>query len=316
MGLFGGDVRDEIADRIAKRDFDKAVKLLRREVDREPSNLSLKIQLGDTYALAGSSREAVAIFDQLASELAEGGFVAKAIALLKKIQRIQPGRHEIEDRLADLVRQRDAESQFRSALRAPRPLSSYDAGTAPFPKAKPAVSSALYEPTPIGPAEEAKAEAAPPVETERTIPLGEERKFVLTPLFGEFSKEEFLAVMRGMKLLAHEPGDIIVAEGETGGSLFILTTGRVKAFVKDPAGKPVKVRELGEGDFFGEIAVLTGKPRTATVTAAAHCELLELDKPTLDAITEIRPHVRDVLQDFFKLRAGSAAETAAREGKA
>lgn len=316
MGLFGGDVRDEIADRIARRDFDKAVKLLRKEVEREPTNLSLKIQLGDTYALAGSSREAVAVFDQLARELAEGGFVAKAIALLKKIQRIQPGRHEIEDRLADLVRQRDAESQFRSALRAPRPMGTYEPTPAPFPRAKPAVPTSAYEPSPIAEPGEEKAEPVPPGEAEKTIPLGEERKFVLTPLFGEFSKEEFLAVMRGMKLLAYEPGDIIVAEGETGGSLFILTTGRVKAFVKDPAGRPVKVRELGEGDFFGEIAVLTGKPRTATVTAGAHCELLELDKPTLDAITEIRPHVRDVLQDFFKLRAGSAAETAAREGKA
>lgn len=312
MGLFGNDVRDEIADRIARRDFDKAIKLLRREVDKEPANLSLKIQLGDTLALAGNLREALVLFDALARELAEGGFVAKAIALLKKIQRIQPGRHDVEDRIADLARQKDAESEFRSSLlRVPRTIRGTDVGTGPFPAARAeAPSAAPFEPS-AAPA----APAAPESGTETTIPLGEERKFVLTPLFGEFSKEEFLAVMRGMKLHSFEPGDIIVTEGETGGSLFILTTGRVKAWVKDPSGKQVKVRELAEGDFFGEIAVLTGNPRSASVTSAAHCELLELDKPTLDAITEIRPHVRDVLQDFFKLRAGSAAETAAREGR-
>jgi CRP-like cAMP-binding protein len=81
----------------------------------------------------------------------------------------------------------------------------------------------------------------------------------------------------------------------------MLTSGSVKAFVKRD-GKQVPIAELQEGAFFGEQSILTGKPRNATIVAKEHCELLELDRPTLDAITQTHPHVRDVLQEFADQR--------------
>jgi cAMP-dependent protein kinase regulator len=60
---------------------------------------------------------------------------------------------------------------------------------------------------------------------------------------------------------------------------------------------------MEEGTFFGEISILSGKPRTATVTAATHCELLELDRSTLDEITKTHPHVQSVLEEFYIQRA-------------
>jgi CRP-like cAMP-binding protein len=59
---------------------------------------------------------------------------------------------------------------------------------------------------------------------------------------------------------------------------------------------------MSEGAFFGEISVLTGKPRSATVVAATACELLELDRPTLDGITTTHPHVWDVLREYADRR--------------
>ena len=67
------------------------------------------------------------------------------------------------------------------------------------------------------------------------------------------------------------------------------------------------VRELNEGAFFGEVSILTGKPRTATITAAAHCELLVLDRPTLNSIAKKHPHVLQVLQEFYRERTAHAA---------
>jgi CRP-like cAMP-binding protein len=49
--------------------------------------------------------------------------------------------------------------------------------------------------------------------------------------------------------------------------------------------------------------VLTGKPRTATLTAASRCEVLELDRAALDAITAKHPRVREVLKRFHEQRA-------------
>ena len=105
---------------------------------------------------------------------------------------------------------------------------------------------------------------------------------------------------------------MIITEGEPGDSLFVVSTGRVKAFVRNPAGRQVKVREMGEGAFFGEISILKGSPRTATVTAASRLELLELDKAALDDITGRHPRVREVLEAFCRERAGSADEALVR----
>jgi CRP-like cAMP-binding protein len=124
---------------------------------------------------------------------------------------------------------------------------------------------------------------------------------VVSPLFKDFSVEELVAVIGGLNLITFERGQVILREGDPGNSLFMLTSGTVKAFVKKD-GKQVPIAELEEGAFFGEMSVLTGKPRSATIVAKEHCELLELDRTTLDGITQTHPHVRDVLQEFANQR--------------
>jgi cAMP-dependent protein kinase regulator len=132
------------------------------------------------------------------------------------------------------------------------------------------------------------------------------------PLFRSLKREELVALIGGLRLLAFEPGQIIVAEGESGASLFVLTSGLVRAYVRNAAQQQVQVRRLKEGDFFGEISVLSGGARTATITAASRCELLELDKTTLDRIAETHPHVREVLQQFHDQRKDNTLETLSR----
>ena len=72
---------------------------------------------------------------------------------------------------------------------------------------------------------------------------------------------------------------------------------------------------LGEGDFFGEVSLLEGSPRTATVTAAARSELLEIDRLTLGKIAHKHPRVWSVVRSFYEKRARSEAERAARSGQ-
>ncbi|HEV7499627.1 MAG TPA: cyclic nucleotide-binding domain-containing protein, partial [Vicinamibacteria bacterium] len=133
--------------------------------------------------------------------------------------------------------------------------------------------------------------------------------FVDSPLFSGFSRDELVAVIRGLRLLIFEPGDIVLTEGDAGHSLFVITGGTVKTFVRDPGhARQLLMRRLKEGDFFGEISILSGKARSATVTAATHCELLELDRATLEQITTSYPHVREVLEEFYLARAMNTAE--------
>jgi cAMP-dependent protein kinase regulator len=132
----------------------------------------------------------------------------------------------------------------------------------------------------------------------------------VSPLFRDFSVDEMVAVIQGLRLMAFERGNVILREGSPGGSLYTLTSGRVRAFKKDPAtGKQNQLGDLSEGAFFGEMSILTGQPRMASIVALTRCELLELDRPTLDEITKTHPHVWDVLREFAEKRAAQARES-------
>ncbi len=72
--------------------------------------------------------------------------------------------------------------------------------------------------------------------------------------------------------------------------------------VRDQSGRSASVCQLEEGAFFGEIAALSGAPRSATVITAEPCELLELDRKALDAIAADHPRVKEVLAQASSLR--------------
>jgi hypothetical protein len=127
-------------------------------------------------------------------------------------------------------------------------------------------------------------------------------QIVVSPLFKDLSVDELVAVIQGLKLLTFERGAVILREGQPGDSLYMLTSGTVRAFVKKD-GKQAPLADLSEGAFFGEMSVLTGKPRTATIVATNRCELLELDRATLDSIVARHPHVMDVMKQFARERA-------------
>ena len=331
---------DQVQDLIAKKNFPKAVEVLRAQTQAKPHDRRLRLQLADVYVMAGQERMAIPVLMTLADQEASDGFAAKAIAILKRIEKIEPGRRDVEERMAKMIQDKsrrtqnvakpanlpaisssgmnfgfeeiDSSSEIELGVAAPaaEAVPSFDPG--PMIDALPSADAFLPAPAAVPP-----PAAAPPqdevaefddsfaVEPEAAAPA---KPGLSTPLFDGFSPEELVAVMRGLELVTFEAGDVVVAEGAPGDSMFILTSGRVKAYVKTPKGKSMKVQEFEEGDFFGEIAVLTGKPRTATLTAAVDCECLELSRANLDEITKTHPGVREVLKKFQKERALSTVQ--------
>jgi len=86
-----------------------------------------------------------------------------------------------------------------------------------------------------------------------------------------------------------EPGSTVVREGEAGGSAFFILEGRVVAGTPTASGAYRALATMGEGDFFGEIAALTGSPRTANVVADEPTTLLEVPAETLRGLMSIPP---------------------------
>jgi Cyclic nucleotide-binding domain/Tetratricopeptide repeat len=318
--MAGRDV--EIQELIARKNYAKAVGLLKSELAKRPRDPRLRLQYADTLILAGRNREAVAAFMELADEHARDGFAAKAIAVLKRIEKIEPGRRDVEERLANLIQEKVRAAPTPAApARSAAPefgLEEFDPSADPLAAEPVAAEPELVVVTP----EPEPADEAPTLEIEEleylsaeeaeAAPAAESKPALSTPLFEGLSADELMAVMRGLNLLTFEAGDILVAEGAPGDSMFILTDGIVKAFVRNPKGHYMKVKDLMEGDFFGEISVLTGKPRTATITAATHVEVLELGKATLDSITKQYPRVREVLKKFQEQRAQETVQAIIR----
>jgi cAMP-dependent protein kinase regulator len=302
LDWFGGEAT--VPELIQRKKYDKAERLLRKEFEGGRRDATLRLQLADVIALAGRSKEAVPIYIGLVDEFARSGHAPKAIAILKKIDKISPGRGEVAKRLATLIG-----DHGKGAAAAPAPPREAVAAYEPAPVFEPAA----FEPPPVAEPEpeidpvselglDLPSASTPPGGAGAPTELG--RAFS-SPLFGEFSREDLLAVIGGLRFLTFEPGDIIVGDEEPGDSLFVISSGRVKAFVKGAEGRYRETREMGEGDFFGEIALLYGRPRTATVTAAESCELLELERDMVQSLAATRPRVREVLESFCNARVGA-----------
>lgn len=287
LDWFGAEAT--IPELIQKKKYDKAERLLRKEFEAGRRDADLRLQLADVIALAGRGADALPIYSGLADELARGGHAARAIAVLKRMERVAPGRSDVADRLAALI---------GTPAAAPTPVAAAAREQVAAPEQAAASEEPLASPDPIAPA---AGDAGAP-----TAAAGLGPAFA-SPVFGDFSREDLLAVIRGLRFLTFEPGDIVVGDGEPGDSLLVISSGRVKAYVKAATGRYAEAREMGEGDFFGEVALLYGRPRTATVTAVESCELLELERGVVESLAATRPRVRDVLESFCRARVGADA---------
>ncbi len=433
---FGQSRAEDVATLIARKNYSKAIEVIREQLKTQRADARLRLQLGDVLALAGRDKDAVQVLTPLADEFAREGFAAKAVAILKKIQKLDPGRRDVDAKLAALIEQKQRHATVALPLVPPPPArGSFEIGMEEIGVEPPAgggvslpvdfapehvafaSSPAMHDgglalvqdsaPLDLGPDAEPQAiefaplaaphapgatlpppaapvahdaagrspatvldqdlftedpdlliepddeqgfpfvdvtlvepDSAPPlVEPDEPDPMSDNAfaeellslvddafrgipggadgvpmpdhdvgspeggsQIVVSPLFKDFSVDEMVAVIQGLELLTFEPRQIILKEGQPGDSMYMLTAGTAKAYVRRPDGKQALVGELSEGAFFGEVAVLTGQPRSATVVAATHCELLELERATLDGITTRHPHVRAVLEEFARER--------------
>jgi tetratricopeptide (TPR) repeat protein len=234
------------ASLLARREYARAVPLLKREHEKYPSNPRIRLQYADALAGAGQPDEAVEQYEATAKYYDDNGLTVQAIAVRKKAEKV---REQLPSKGAAASEAGKTEPLF----------------------AKPVPKSALFE--------------------------------NLTDVDRE-------ALVREMELETHDEGSVIINEGDPGTSMYLVASGEVKVFTRatGKAGGTVYLARLGEGDFFGEVSVLTGKPRTATITASQRSELLRLDKAKLDGVLAKHPGIRKVLDDFYKKRAKHTVE--------
>jgi len=130
------------------------------------------------------------------------------------------------------------------------------------------------------------------------------RVLAITPVFEGVPPDARLALADHFQLRNFEKGDTVVREGEAGDTFYLIRSGSVdlstSGMGKD--GDQVALGKMGEGDFFGEVALLTDKPRTATIVAREKAELMELTRSDFDEITNKFPSVRKIVEAYQKQR--------------
>lgn len=106
------------------------------------------------------------------------------------------------------------------------------------------------------------------------------------PLFSECSKSELKQLASSADEVDLREGYVLVREGRPGREFFVLIDGDVRV-----AAKGKKLAELSGGDWFGEIALLTKVPRTATVTATSDVRALVLTDRSFRRVVETMPAI-------------------------
>ena len=127
------------------------------------------------------------------------------------------------------------------------------------------------------------------------------------PIFSDCSAKDLAAVARSLKEVRHKAGTVIASEGDPGIGLFIIAEGSAKVSI----GGRTRAN-LGPGDFFGEIALLDGGPRTATVTAMTDVKLFGLTEWAFRGLLQEHPAIAvKTLQTMAgRLRSATKAATA------
>jgi CRP/FNR family cyclic AMP-dependent transcriptional regulator len=109
-------------------------------------------------------------------------------------------------------------------------------------------------------------------------------------LFENQPPEVARAVLAQGQLLEFGPGDIVFRQGDGGDRLFVVKSGVLEVVAAPTDGsEPVVVAYLGTGEVIGELALLTGSPRSATVRSPEHAELFVVDKAVFLDLMDILP---------------------------
>jgi CRP-like cAMP-binding protein len=120
-------------------------------------------------------------------------------------------------------------------------------------------------------------------------------------LFAPLSDEEIERLAQLSTVRVYAPGEAIVRMGQEGNSMFVIMHGSVEVRIAREQQTQV-LNKLRENDFFGEMSLLTGEPRTATVVATEETEVLKIGKDAIKPIFEANPSLVKTISEMIDER--------------
>ncbi|HYH99685.1 cyclic nucleotide-binding domain-containing protein [Hyalangium sp.] len=257
------EAKDRGAELLAKGKLEEALSAFQELVKLAPQEPAHRQKVAEVLQRMGRKPEAIAEYTAAAEAWARTGWLMRAIALCKLILQLDTGHSRTQALLADFYARR--------------------ANTRPSGDEAPPAAALSTRPT-----------LAP---SPGQAPQGQPTSF-----FSALEREEFLEVLARLERKLFQPGQQIVREGEPGTSMFVIVEGSVEVVRQLDDGQSTTVARMGEGEFFGEMALVTEGPRLAGVVATAPTVLLELSRDRLEEVITHHPSLGEVVQQFFRER--------------
>ena len=150
----------------------------------------------------------------------------------------------------------------------------------------------------------------------------EDLRLLEIPLFAGLDRIELAKLIPELERVNYQPGEILFKQGDPGDSLFIIIDGIARVFIDDPEKGEREIRTMGPKECLGEMALLTGEPRSAWVQAVTELSTLKLSKERFDTLLKKHHSLAIYFAELLARRLASAnrdlqhcKEIIAKEGK-
>src|SRR5207248_797329 len=256
-------LKDSAAEYVKKSKFEKAAEVLEQLVQAEPKDMQHRLRLGDCYRRLNLPQKAIAQYDAAGRSYADLGHLIKAIAAVKVILEIDPRNAEAQKQLAGMNERRLGKATLESAgLPGVKRAAIGRIAPAPPPARgaqRGAMADRIEVPAPDGDADSLELDDSP-----KSFSPGYSEP---SPEVQELPDDAFVELVNRLSYRRYGAGEQILKEGEPGRSFFVIVEGKVRIWKDLPDGQALELATLEEGAFFGEMALLSGAPRTANVSA-------------------------------------------------
>jgi CRP-like cAMP-binding protein len=253
---------------LKRQDWESARRALEKMLEDGQKEPGIFVKMGDLHRRTGESIKAVSSYHKAAGMFMSRSLHQRALTVYKIILQLDPYDQEATNRSRELMME----------------LACQDSSP-PYAGISPERSGSFMSEF-----------------DELTVPASERTKGPIVPEFltglPEEELKEFMNMLEPRSFTAREK---IVGEGDSGDSMFIVKSGRARV-TAHILGKEIELARLGEGDVFGEVAFLTGRPRTASVIAEGPVEVYEISRADLEKTIENNPGILETLENFYERR--------------
>lgn len=295
------DLKTKAEKYLKAEKFEKAIEVYHELVDKDAKNPRWSKKLGEMYERIEQNAQAVDAFSSALKLYLDQGFDLKAVAMCRVILGIDSTHKLAKERLVELyssrfksTKKKKEESEITIDIEvelddigeehivlSEEPMLILGNSMETIELSKVANTSAFAEHGIEINLEEIDA-AFDAIDSEEEHLADYAAAIRPTPLLSSLDEASFWLFIKRVKVKNYQDGQTIIAQNTYGDTLYILVDGDVDIYRE--AKERVHVSSLSEGAFFGEIALVTNRARTATVEAKGECTVLEI---TRDAISEI-----------------------------